>query len=320
MRRLLVPVGAVFALLLLAALGYHQLRDPERVPLDAAARRDAGLPGAFIAGDVGTTYYEAAGPDTGRVALLVHGFSVPSYIWDSTFAALAGRGYRVIRYDLMGRGWSDRPDAAYDGAMYDAQITGLLDSLGVRGAVDLFGLSFGGFVTAHFAATHPARVRSLVLVDPVVEGIDDPGFLAWPVVGPYLFQVMAVPGMADGQSSDFLHPERFPGWVDRYRPQMRYRGFGRALLRSRLTLAGADFAALHARIAAQGTPVLLLWGKQDRTLSITQAETVRGRIPSLEFVPIDSSGHLPHLEQAQVFNAAMFAFLSRQPASPDSSR
>ena len=36
--------------------------------------------------------------------------------------------------------------------------------------------------------------------------------------------------MADNQLSDFLHPERYPDWADQYRPQMRYKGFGRALL------------------------------------------------------------------------------------------
>ncbi|MBK7906706.1 MAG: alpha/beta hydrolase [Gemmatimonadetes bacterium] len=310
-RRYGLAIGAAAALLTLTALGAYYLRNPERETLDAEARTAAGVPGEFIGSPVGTTYYEVAGPDTGRVALLVHGFSVPSYIWDSTFTSLAAAGYRVIRYDLMGRGWSDRPDAAYDGPMFDAQILALLDSLGVRGTVDLFGLSFGGFVTAHFTAAHGDRVRTLVLVDPIVEGPTDPGFLAWPLVGRYVFQVTAVPGMADGQASDFLHPERFPGWVDRYRPQMRYRGFGRALLRSRLTLVDADFAALHGRIAAQGTPVMLAWGKQDATLPFAQSEIVRGRIPALEFVPIDSSGHLPHLEQTRTFNAAMFAFLAR---------
>jgi pimeloyl-ACP methyl ester carboxylesterase len=310
-RRFGLAISATVALLTLAALGIYYVRNPERETLDAASRAAAGVPGEFIGSPVGTTYYEVAGPDTGRVALLVHGFSVPSYIWDSTFTSLAAAGYRVIRYDLMGRGWSDRPDAAYDGPMFDAQILALLDSLGVRGPVDLFGLSFGGFVTAHFTAAHGDRVRTLVLVDPMVEGPQDPGFLAWPLVGPYVFQVTAVPGMADGQASDFLHPERFPGWVDRYRPQMRYRGFGRALLRSRLAVVHADFATLHGRIAAQGTPVLLAWGKQDATLPFAQAEILRSRIPRLEFVPIDSAGHLPHLERTSTFNAAMFGFLAR---------
>jgi pimeloyl-ACP methyl ester carboxylesterase len=149
-----------------AAGGYHHYKNPETRALDDSARTAAAAPGSYIKLDDGVTHYEAAGPAYGRVAVLVHGFSVPSYIWDPTFAALRDAGYRVIRYDLFGRGLSDRPDAAYDGAFYDKQLDDLLAALKVNGPVDLFGLSFGGYVTAHYASTHPQRIRTLNLVDP----------------------------------------------------------------------------------------------------------------------------------------------------------
>lgn len=311
MRRVLQVIGGVVALMLVIVGGFYLVRTPERATFDADAR--ASVPGDYMGSSVGTTRYQVVGPDTGRVAVLVHGFSVPAYIWDSTFAALGAAGYRVIRYDLMGRGWSDRSDVAYDGETFDAQLGELLDSLHVTGPVDLFGLSFGGFVTANFTANNPNRVRSLVLVDPTVHPAHMSALEHFPIVGRYLFEVMAAPGMADGQPGDFLHPERFPGWADRYRPQQRYRGFARALHRSRFELTHADFEELHTRIARQGTPVLLIWGKQDPVIPIAQAEDVKRRIPSVEFVAIDSSGHLPHLEQTTVFNAAMFSFLARHP-------
>ena len=310
MRRLL----AVLAFVLLLPLGYYVYANPERTTLDDLGRPE-GV-GQYVALSAGVTRYEVAGPDTGRVAVLVHGFSVPAYIWDSTYHALALAGHRVIRYDLFGRGWSDRPDGAYDGAFYDTQLSELLDSLRVEGPVDLFGLSFGGFVAAHFASTHPERVRTLVLVDPITTSAQTPRLMATPVIGPFLWQTTVVPSMADNQASDFLHPEQFPGWADRYRPQVRFRGFGRALLRSRLVLGTADFPAIYAKIAQWGTPVLLVWGKQDQTLPIADAEQITRAIPGVEFFPVDSAGHLPHLEQTAVFNARMFTFLAAHPAEP----
>lgn len=314
MRRVLVSIGVVVLLVLGVAAGAYVLRTPERAALDDAAR--ASAPGRFVGSSVGRTHYEVAGPDTGRVAVLVHGFSVPMYIWDSTFVALAGAGYRVIRYDLLGRGWSERADVAYDGGTFATQLGELLDSLDVRGPVDLFGLSFGGFVTTDFTASHPERVRTLVLVDPTVSSIPIEGIQRMPIVGRYLFEVFAAPGMAEGQPGDFLHPERFPGWADRYRPQQRFRGFARALHRSRFEMSHEDFADIHTRIARAGTPVLLVWGRQDTVIPISQAELIRRRIPSLEFVPVDSAGHLPHLEQTAVVNAAVLGFLSRHPPAP----
>jgi pimeloyl-ACP methyl ester carboxylesterase len=308
------PLRALaIAILLAAGAGYYHYKNPEKLTLDASARSAAGAPGAYATLSDGVTHYEAAGPADGRVAVLVHGFSVPSYIWDPTFAALRDAGYRVIRYDLYGRGLSDRPDAAYDGALYDKQLDDLLAALKVSGPVDLFGLSFGGYVTAHYASTHPQRVRTLNLVDPSNTAPTLPWQFSTPLLGPYLFQVGAVPTMADNQAGDFLHPEQFSGWAERYRPQMQYHGFGRALYRSRQNLAHTDFDAIYATIARNGTPVQLIWGKQDPVIPVAQSARLRKAMPALEYFEIDQSGHLPQMEQAAIFNQRMLAYLEAHP-------
>lgn len=55
-----------------------RVRNPERLGLDRAARREA--PGHFLTLGDGVTHYDGAGPDSGQRVVLVHGFSVPSYI------------------------------------------------------------------------------------------------------------------------------------------------------------------------------------------------------------------------------------------------
>lgn len=307
MTRILRALAITLVLLFAGAVAFGMWRNPERSTLDAEAR--TGAPGQFVASGTGLTHYEMGGPDTGRVAVLVHGFSVPSYIWDSTFKALTEAGIRTVRYDLFGRGWSDRPDAAYDGAFYDAQLSALLDSLHVTQPVDLVGLSFGGFVTAHFTRSHPTRVRTLTLVDPVSSTATVPGLLTMPIVGAWFFQTLRVPGMAEGQTSDFLHPERYPNWADQYRPQMRYRGFGRALLRTIRTLSETDFDSLYAGTGRTSVPALLIWGEQDQTVPIARSAVARRNIPQLEYFPVDSAGHLPHIEQSALVHARLLSFL-----------
>ena len=107
-RRLLAAV----LLLCAAAFAAYRLEDPERRALDDTAR--AAASGRYVRLADGVTHYETAGPDTGRVVVLAAGFSVPAYIWDSLYQRLADSGFRVLRYDYYGRGWSDRPSAAYD--------------------------------------------------------------------------------------------------------------------------------------------------------------------------------------------------------------
>ena len=309
--RVVRRIVALLAVLLIAATVAYFVRNPERETLDATAR--AGADGKFVSLADGVTHYDVSGPDTGRVAVLVHGFSVPYYIWDSTAVHLSNAGYRVIRYDVYGRGLSDRPDVVYNGALYDRQLAGLLDSLHVTQPVDLMGLSYGGFVTGHFVATHPTRVRTLTLMNPVASSSAVPSFMRMPVIGNWMWQTLRAPDAAKGQPSDFLHPEQFPGWVERYEPQMRYRGFGRALRRSAIFTSTVNFADHYAAVGKTGVPTMLVWGKQDSTVSIALSPVVRNTIPGIEYVVVDSAGHLPAMEQSALVHEKLLAFLARHP-------
>ncbi len=59
--------------------------------LDAEAR--ASAPGQFIAGSDGLIQYEMAGPVESQTVVLIPGFSIPYYLWDPTFRALAAAGF-----------------------------------------------------------------------------------------------------------------------------------------------------------------------------------------------------------------------------------
>ncbi len=309
MRRLLVVLVAALAGVWL----WLSARNPEQRPLDEAARQ--GTSGQYVRLADGVTHYEVAGPDSGARVILVHGFSVPAYIWDSTFTALTGAGFRVARYDTYGRGYSDRPDTEYDPSLFDRQLTGLLDSLGWREPVHMIGLSFGGPVTSTFVSRHPERVRSHVLIDPAAGTTTSlPWFMAAPVIGPVLWQGLYVPTAADGQASDFVEPAKWPDWVGRYRVQQQYDGFGRALRRTLMAMRAVSYDSLYAAAGRAGKPTLLIWGTEDQTVKIENAAQVRRGIPQAEFRPIEKAGHLPHMERAEVVNPMLVEWLRR--ASP----
>jgi pimeloyl-ACP methyl ester carboxylesterase len=184
----------------------------------------------------------------------------------------------------------------------------------VTGPVDLVGLSWGGWITAHFTASHPARVRTLTLIDPAAGPAELPTRFGLPIIGPWFWQVTVVPGLADGQMSDFLHPERYPTWADQYRPQMRYKGFGRALLSTLRNVDHTNLSDIYRPVGQLETPVLLVWGRQDQTVSFENSAALRQAMPQLEFAPIDSAGHVSHIEQAQQVNARLIGFFEEHPA------
>ena len=71
------------------------------------------LPGKFIEISGGQVHYELEGPESGRKVILVPGFTVPLFVWDHTFRTLVNAGFRVLRYDLFGYGFSYRPNVKY---------------------------------------------------------------------------------------------------------------------------------------------------------------------------------------------------------------
>jgi pimeloyl-ACP methyl ester carboxylesterase len=305
-------LAGLVVLVVVVTGGFYVSRNPERDTLDDAARNAA--PGKFVRLSDGVTHYELSGPDSGPAIVLVHGFSVPYYIWDSTAAALSAAGRRVLRYDQFGRGLSDRPTFDYTADVYDRQLGELLDSMHITDPVDLAGVSMGGWVTATFTGRHPKRVRSLILVDPVADtGSRSLGMFGWPVVGPYLWQTLVVPTMADGQAGDFLHPDRFPGWAGKYRPQTRLRGFGHALRSTRGVEGGVRMDSVYRVVADTRIPVMLLWGTSDKTVPFARNEIVRKALPAAEYHPIDDAGHLPILERAALTDSLFLSFLARQP-------
>src|ERR1700761_2319401 len=124
-----------------------------------------GTTGKYIKLSAGITHYELAGPDTGKVVILVHGFSVPYFIWDGTFEYLVKQGFRVLRYDMYGRGFSDRPDVVYNQPFYQTQLLDLIKQLNLKTPVSIAGISFGGEVTTNFVAKYPELIDKVILID-----------------------------------------------------------------------------------------------------------------------------------------------------------
>lgn len=305
--------GWLIAAVVFVVLAAYLVLDREHASLDAAAR--AGAPGKFARLTDGVTHYDLSGAgDDNRTVVLLSGATVPYYIWDSTAVALAAHGFRVLRYDYYGRGYSDRPALRYDLATYDRQLTELLDSLGLRGPVDIAGVSMGGAIAASFADTHPDRVRTITLVDPAI-GVsrETPLPLRTAFTG-NLALTFGASSMAKGQLDDFVHPERYPDWVSRYETQMRYAGFRRSILETQRHDVFKRPARSFQALARSRIPMLILWGKDDHTVPIAFSDTIRAAFPRAEFHAIDGAGHLPNIEQAAVVDSILFEFLKRSVA------
>ena len=306
-------VRGLLLLLLLAVLAVFvtcRSKDPEKRTLDAFARREA--PGRFVHLADGVTHYEIAGPDTGHVVLLAAPFSVPGYIWDPVFGMLADSGFRVVRLDWYGRGWSDRLDTTYDQALFVRQMTGLLDSLGVQVPVAIAGVSYGAAMVTSFADTHPERTGALVYLDPVLNNRRplpprERSALRWST---WMVLQGGAEQMAASQAEDLLHPERHPDWVARYRVQQQFKGTRESWRRTRASIAvEPDQMEQLRRVGSSARPVLVLWSRQDPYMAFDESRAFMAALPHGRLVPVDDAGHLPQVEQPEVVTGEMVKLL-----------
>jgi len=278
------------------------LNNQETKTMNEAARKNTS--GKFIQLTAGITHYDAEGTDSGKVVILVHGFSVPYYIWDGTYDSLVQAGFHVIRYDEFGRGFSDRPDVRYDPVLYRTQLYELINSLKLKAPISLAGVSFGGAVVSDFVVHYPQMIDKIILIDPVYSfgKIDAPEIIA-----NYKLAIDHEK-QAAGQLDDFKYPEQFPGWVDKYKVQMQYKGFRHALISTRNNYSKDSIIANYQALGSLQKKILLIWGREDQTVPFQYSDSLRKILP-VDFFPVDDARHLPYLEKPTLVNQKIISFL-----------
>lgn len=157
----------------------------------------------------GRVFAKAAGPETGRLVLGVHGWSQRNgwHTWEPLMEPLAEAGFRVVSVDMPGWGQSVPAQGQVTGEAAMQCVVQMLDELAVAEAV-LMGKSWGGDVAVETAVTHPHRITHLILTAPAVRNtnllaqISQPVLLAWaeddPVI-PYKYAAQIAAAMPDCQ-------------------------------------------------------------------------------------------------------------------------
>ena len=283
----------------------------ETKELNEETRKEA-TSGAFVRLPDGVTHYELNGTRNTQQVVLIHGFSVPYFIFDPTFEFLAKSGFRVLRYDLFGRGLSDRPRVRYNIHLFVRQLKDLLNALNIE-QVHLVGLSMGGAISASFVGQYPERVESHILIDPAG---------AKAIALSPILNLAKIPGLAElafglagdesllkGIASDFYDPALVEHFIDRYHPQMKIKGFKRAILSSLRNGMLDSFYDVYQRVGKLKKPTLLFWGREDTTVPFAHSELIQAAIPHAEFHIIENVGHIPHYEKPEEVNPILSEFI-----------
>jgi pimeloyl-ACP methyl ester carboxylesterase len=258
--------------------------------------------------------YDTIGDPADPTLLLVNGLGSQLLSWDPEFcAALADRGFHVVRYDNRDVGLSTHVDARVDvlGVMraraagealppvpytlsdMAADAVGLLDHLGVDRA-HVFGTSMGGMIGQTIAVEHPARVRTLVSVMSTTGELDVGGstpeagraLLAPPARTREEYQEAAVRNAGIFGSPGLFDPERLRARAD-VAWDRGYDAFGVARQLVAVSASGSRAAGL----AALDVPTLVIHGTEDTLIQPSGGRRTAELIPGAELLVVDGMGH-----------------------------
>ena len=256
--------------------------------------------GSFVKLSAGHTFYKEANKNTKKsTVILIHGFSVPSYIWETTYMTLTEKGFHVVVLDLYGRGFSDNPDTNYTDLLMANQVIELLDHLNINQA-HLAGLSNGGRIISQAAVLKPQLIQSLIYVSSnSFEDIEVTSDVSVSIDEINEF-ISRYPEIALGQLNDFFDPNQFPNWSKKYATLQKFKGFARALISTRKNHTTMD--AVHEKINDLNLPVYTIWGVADRVVVYANfKDKLQKLLPNRKEFFIEKSAHLPQMENKTAF-------------------
>ncbi|MCW3007932.1 MAG: hsaD 3 [Solirubrobacterales bacterium] len=260
------------------------------------------------AGPVRTRVIEAG---SGEPLLLLHGTAGHAEAYTRNMAAHAEH-FRVLAVDMLGHGYTDRPDHPYEVESYVTHLLDLIDALGVE-RVHLSGESLGGWVAAWLASEHPDRVGKLLLNTPggatadenVLErlrgltrnAIADPtpetvrARLEWLMADPATVtdELVAI------RRAIYDRPE-FQANVDNLLTLLDLEPRRRNLL-------------TEERLAAVQAPTQIVWTTHDPMADVPVGEWFERSIPDARLTVMRECGHWPQFENAPEFNDISLRFL-----------
>jgi len=233
---------------------------------------------------------------TGSSLVVLHGASGASWL---PFMRRLSDNFDVIAPEHPGFGDSDTPDwldTMHDLAYFYLDLFEQLD----LDAVNLVGLSFGGWIAAELAVRSTQRLASLTLAG--AAGLYVPGVQQ---VDPFL--------SSDAQRlRDFFYDQ---GKADEIVARALRPENEESLLKSRTTVAKLTWQPrghdphLPKWLHRIDVPTLLIWGDHDRMFPKEHAFAYQKLIPGAKAVIVPKCGHVPQIEQPDVFAAEIESFL-----------
>jgi len=245
------------------------------------------------------------GVSKSKHVLFLHGLGASAERWGKVIPIFA-KHFHVVAPDIIGFGYSDKPEVNYTIPFFVDFVKGFANSLGME-HLNLVGASLGGHIAAELAITSKNMIEKLVLVTPA--GIMKE---STPVLNYYIAAALyptfetakkAFAQMAGNPNAvDVVYAKDF---VNRMQlPNAKY-----AFMSS--VIGSKSAPNLSGRLDGIKAPTLIVWGERDGMIPVRYAGKFQREIKGSQLAIIESSGHTPYFEKPEVFSDAILEFLRK---------
>jgi 4,5:9,10-diseco-3-hydroxy-5,9,17-trioxoandrosta-1(10),2-diene-4-oate hydrolase len=223
------------------------------------------------------------------------------------YRVIAAAGYRCLMPDMIGFGWSSKPDDIdYTLELFVPTLCEFLDQLKIERCV-LVGNSLGGAISMKLAIDHPQRVEKLIVMGP--GGIESretyfkmPGiqkmvsqFVGTGFDRPGLRRLLELLAYDPNTITDELLEQRFN--ILQTQPKA--------------VLARMSITDLTPELGKLRGPLLGFWGIEDQFCPASGYEKILRAVPDSRFIMYSRCGHWAMIERAEDFNRNAIEFLKR---------
>ena len=257
--------------------------------------------------------YEERG-SSGPPLVFLHGFGASRESWNDIAPLLASHA-RLYLLDLMGFGMSSKPAGIeYSIATHATIVSQFMRSRGLRD-VTLVGHSYGGGVALRTYLDHEAGpVDRLILID--AAGYRQPlpffvGALRVPLLNGVILNCLPANLRASMTLRHLFHSreavtreriQRYARYFDMPGAHMSYVAAARHVV-------PADHGDLVDRIPTIDIPTLVVWGRNDAVIDVSNARHFANDLPKATLRLVDDCGHIPHEEKPDETAAAILEFI-----------
>jgi len=245
---------------------------------------------------------------SGVPLLLIHGFPLNREMWRPQIETLSTTA-RVIALDLRGHGQSPPTEGPYSMDLLADDCAGVLEALKVDQPVVVCGLSMGGYVSYAFFRRHSEKVAGLVLAS-TWAGADSVEAKINRDKAALLTEKNGTQSVIDSMLPIIMAPQ-----IYREKPELVSQVAG---IMEKTSTSGMVSALKGMKTRPDSTPTLgqikvptlIIHGADDQIIPLSDSEAMHTAISDSRLEVIPDAGHLPNLEQAQLFNRAVERFLS----------